>query len=356
MTTTTTTIDEGKLNELLGRAVNDLGAAMQAPLVVLGYRLGLYAALARGAATTAELASQTGTKERYVREWVRGQAAAGYVSYETGADRYFMTAEQALVFAHEDGPAYLVGGFEIALAAGKIEPRLAEAFRTGEGIGWHEHDDGVPCGTARFFAPGYRTNLTSRWIPALDGVTDKLRAGALVADVGCGHGLSTILMAEAFPCSTFIGFDYHDKSVEAARAKAREAGLEGRVSFQRATAKDFPGRGFDLVTMFDCLHDLGDPRGAAAHVREALAHDGTWMIVEPRAGARVEDNLNPVGRVYYSASTLVCTPGSLSQEIGLALGAQAGEQPIRALATEVGFARFRRAIETPLNAVFEARP
>ena len=352
----TPTIDEHKLNDLLGRVVNDLGAAMQTPLVVLGYRLGLYAALAEGAATTAELAERTGTKERYVREWVRGQAASGYVTYDPGADRYSMSPEQALLFAKEDGPAYLIGGFEVALAAGKVEPRLLQAFRTGEGIGWHEHDDGVPCGTARFFAPGYRANLVPSWIPALDGVAAKLRAGALVADVGCGHGVSTLLMAEAFPRSTFIGFDYHEESLEAARAATRKAGLEARVSFQRATAKTYPGRDFDLVTMFDCLHDLGDPLGAATHVRKTLAPDGTWMIVEPRAGARVQDNLNPVGRVFYSASALVCTPGSLSQEVGLALGAQAGEEPIRAIVAEAGFSRFRRATETPFNAVFETRP
>lgn len=354
--TTTTTIDDSKLNDLLGRAVTDLGAAMQAPLMVLGYRLGLYPALADGPLTTAELAERTGTAERYAREWVRSQAAAGYVAYDPETDRYHLTPEQALLFAQEDGPAYLIGGFEIALAAGKAEQRLMKAFRTGEGIGWHEHDEGVPCGTARFFAPGYRTNLVPSWIPALDGVEDKLRAGALVADVGCGHGISTLLMAEAYPRSTFIGFDYHEDSVAAANASAREAGLEGRVSFQRATAKDYPGRGFDLVTMFDCLHDLGDPLGAAHHVRETLAPDGTWMIVEPRASDRVEENLNPVGRVFYSASTLVCTPGSLAQEVGLALGAQAGERPIRTITSEAGFSRFRRAAETPFNFIYETRP
>ncbi len=352
---TTQMFDEGKFNELLGRAVVDLGAAMQAPLVVLGYKLGLYAALAEGPLTTTELATRTGCTERYVREWARCQAASGYVTYDSANDRFHLSPEQALLFAMEEGPAYLVGGFEIALAAGKIEPRLGDAFRSGRGIGWHEHDDGVPCGTARFFAPAYRANLVSNWIPALEGMQAKLRAGALVADVGCGHGVSTLLMAKAFPRSTFIGFDYHEESGAAATAAAAAAGLLGRVTFQRATAKDYPGTQFDLVTMFDCLHDLGDPMGAAGHVRDSLAADGTWMIVEPRAGDRVTDNFNPVGRVYYAASTLVCTPGSLSQEVGLALGAQAGEAPIRAIADRMGFRRFRRASETPLHAVYEVR-
>lgn len=349
-------IDETKLNELLGRAVTDLGAAMQTPLVVLGQRLGLYKALVEGPLTTAELAERTGTVERYAREWVRAQAASGYVTYDPRTDRYHLTPEQALLFAEEDGPGYLVGGFEIALAAGKSDTRLEEVFHTGEGIGWHEHHEGVPCGTARFFGPNYRANLVAHWLPALDGVIDKLLTGALVADVGCGHGISTLLMAEAFPRSTFVGIDYHEESIAAANEGAGRAGLQGRVSFQRGTAKDFPGRNFDLVTMFDCLHDLGDPQGAAAHVRRSLAPDGTWMIVEPRASDRVEENLNPVGRVFYSASTLVCTPGSLAQEVGLALGAQAGEAPVRAIAAEAGFSRFRKATETPFNLIFEARP
>jgi SAM-dependent methyltransferase/transcriptional regulator with XRE-family HTH domain len=352
---TTATINETLLNELLGRAVVDLGAAMQAPLMLLGERLGLYRALAGQALTTEELAGRTGTAERYVREWARGQAAAGYVTYDAEMDRYHLTPEQALLLAHESSPAYLLGGFEIAVAAGRIEPRLAEAFRTGQGIGWHEQDDGVCCGTARFYGPGYRAHLVQQWIPALDGVQEKLRAGALVADVGCGHGLSTLLLAEAFPNSTFLGFDYHEGSLDTARQNAREAGLESRVSFQRATAKSYPGRVFDLVAMFDCLHDLGDPVGAASHVRDTLAEDGTWMIVEPRAGDRVEENLNPVGRVFYAGSALICTPTSLSQEVGRALGAQAGEAAIRAVAEEAGFTRFRRVAETPFNLVFEAR-
>jgi SAM-dependent methyltransferase len=352
----TTAVDETRLNELLGRALVDIGAAMQAPLMLLGARLGLYGALAEDALTSAELAHRTGTAERYVREWVRGQAAAGFVTYDPATDRYHLSPEQALLLAHEGSPAYLLGGFEVALAMGRVAPRLEDAFRTGEGIGWHEHDDDLSCGTARFFEPGYSANLVPGWIPALKGIEAKLRAGALVADVGCGHGISTCLMAEAYPASTFLGFDYHQGSIDAATERARAAGLEGRISFQRATAKDYPGRGYDLVAMFDCLHDLGDPVGAALHVRETLAEDGVWMVVEPRAGDRVEENLNPVGRIFYSGSTLVCTPNSLSQEVGLALGAQAGETAIRAVTEEAGFTRFRRAAETPFNLVFEVRP
>ena len=355
-TTQAPAFDETRLHEVLGRAVVDLGAVMQAPLILIGRRLGLYRALAEEPLTSAQLAARTGTAERYVREWVRGQAAAGYATYDAATDRYSLTPEQALIFARQDSPAYLVGGFELALTLGRSQPRVEQAFRTGEGIGWHEHDDQMSCSMARFFEPGYRTHLVSEWIPALEGVEEKLRTGALVADVGCGHGISTRLLAEAFPRSTFLGFDYHAESIEAAQEDARQAGLEHHLSFQRATAKDYPGRGYDLVTMFDCLHDLGDPVGAAVHVRDSLAKDGTWMIVEPRAGDRVEENFNPVGRIYYSGSTLICTPTSLSQEVGLALGAQAGEAAICAIAAEAGFTRFRRAAETPFNLVFEARP
>jgi SAM-dependent methyltransferase len=323
--------------------------------MLLGDRLGLYRALAESSRTIAELAHRTGTDERYVREWVRGQAAAGYVTYEPRAERYSLSPEQALLFADETSPAFLLGGFEVALVAGRVQERLEEAFRTGEGIGWHDHETALSCSTARFFAPAYRANLVAGWLPALDGVTDKLSGGALVADVGCGLGVSTLLMAEAYPATTFLGFDYHLPSIDAAREAARRAGLEDRATFQRSTAKDFPGQGYDLIAMFDCLHDLGDPLGAARHVRGALAADGTWMIVEPQAGDRVEENLNPVGRLYYGASALVCTPTSLSQEVGLALGAQAGEAAIRQVVEEAGFTQFRRAAETPFNIVFEAR-
>lgn len=348
-------IDESRLHELLGRAIVDIGAVMQAPLMQIGARLGLYRALVGNSLTTVELADATGTTERYVREWVRGQAAAGYVTYDPETDSYTLTPEQALVLADDASPVYLMGGFTLARTMGRMEERLEEAFRTGAGIAWHDHEDGLACSTARFFEPGYRAHIVRDWIPALDGVESKLRAGALVADVGCGHGVSTLLMAEAYPRSTFLGFDYHEPSIAAARHGARTAGLEGRASFQCALASDFPGEGYDLVAMFDCLHDLGDPVGAAARVRRSLAEDGTWMIVEPRAGDRVQDNLTPIGRVYYAGSTLVCTPTSLSQEVGRALGAQAGEAAIRAVVTEAGFTRFRRAAETPFNAVFEAR-
>jgi SAM-dependent methyltransferase len=349
-------VDAERLNELLGQAVVDIGAVMQAPLMLIGSRLGLYKALSAEPLATAELARSTGTAERYVREWVRSQAAGGYVSFDPATDRYFLSPEQALIFAREESPAYLLGGFELALTMGRVQDRIEHAFRTGEGIGWHDHDPNLSCATARFFEPGYRANIVTKWIPALEGVEEKLRIGGLVADVGCGHGLSTRLLAEAFPASTFLGFDYHADSIEAADQDARRTGLEGRVSFQRESAKSYPGQGYDLVTMFDCLHDLGDPVGAAIHVKESLAKEGTWMIVEPHASDRVEENLNPVGRIYYSASTLVCTPTSLSQEVGRALGAQAGEAAIRAIAEEAGFSRFRRAAESPFNLVFEARP
>jgi SAM-dependent methyltransferase len=355
MTTTEQTIDEAKLNEFMGNFVGDLGAALSAANVVIGDRLGLYRAMADGEPVTPEeLAERTGTDARYVREWLSGQAAGGYVTYSDG--RFSLSPEQSFALAQEGSPAFVPGAFQLATSLVKDEEKIASAFRTGEGVGWHEHHHDLFAGTERFFRPGYSANLISSWIPALDGVEANLQAGAKVADIGCGHGASTILMAEAYPNSTFIGFDYHDASIEAAREKAAAAGVDGRVSFEIATAKEYPGNGYNLVAMFDCLHDMGDPAGAAAHVLETLAADGTWMIVEPFANDRLEDNLNPVGRVYYSASTLVCTPASRDQEVGLALGAQAGEGRLRAVVTEGGFTRFRRATETPFNLVLEARP
>jgi SAM-dependent methyltransferase len=352
-------IDQEKLHALLGRAIGDFGGTFHAALVVTGDRLGLYKALAAaGPLTPAELAASTGTAERYVREWLNAQAAGGYVDYDPSSGRYQLSPEQALLLADETSPVFFVGGFESATAAARIEPRLVEAFRTGEGIGWNEHADGLFSGTERFFRSGYAANLVPSWIPALDGVEAKLQSGASVADVGCGHGASTILMAQAYPRSTFVGYDYHAPSVQIARERAAEAGVADRVRFEVARATDYPGRGFDLVTMFDCLHDLGDPAGAAAHVRQTLAESGTWMIVEPNAGDSVEDNLTPVGRAFYAASTLICTPNALSQETGEtgeALGAQVGERRIRELAGEAGFAHFRRAAETPFNLIFEAR-
>jgi SAM-dependent methyltransferase len=357
MAPTSEVIDQAKLDEFMGRFVGDLGAALSAALVVIGDRLGLYRAMGDGEPVTAEeLADRTGTDPRYVREWLCNQAAGGYVSYDAAEGTFSLSPEQAFALAQEGSPAFMPGAFQLATALIKDEPKITDAFRTGGGVGWHEHNHDLFAGTERFFRPGYSANLVSAWIPSLEGVQAKLESGGLVADVGCGHGASTMIMAEAFPRSRFIGFDYHDASIAHARAAAERAGLGDRVSFEAASAKQFAGSGFDLICMFDCLHDMGDPVGAAAHVHEALAPDGTWMIVEPYAGDRVEDNLNPVGRVYYGASTLVCTPASRDQEVGLALGAQAGEARLRAVVTEGGFSRFRRAAETPFNIVLEARP
>ncbi|MBE2314748.1 class I SAM-dependent methyltransferase [Solirubrobacter sp. CPCC 204708] len=345
---TTQTIDEAKLQDFVMTAVGELGATLNAALVVIGDRLGLYKAMAgAGALTPRELADKTQTSERYVREWLNAQAAGGYVAYEDG--RYALPAEHAMALAEEDSPVFLPGAFQLMTAAVRDEPKIAEAFKSGAGVGWHQHGHDLFEGCERFFRPGYQHNLTQTWIPALEGVEDKLRAGARVADVGCGHGASTLIMADAYPASDVRGFDYHDASIAAANAKASAA------SFQVASAQDFPGHDYDLVTTFDCLHDMGDPVRAAHHIRQALAADGTWLLVEPFAGDTVEENLNPVGRVYYAVSTLVCTPASLSQDVGLALGAQAGEARLRDVVTAAGFTRFRRVAETPFNLVFEVR-
>jgi SAM-dependent methyltransferase len=349
-------LDMDKLNAFIGQFVTDLGAAVHAGMVVIGEKLGLYKALATGPMTPAELAAKTATDERYVREWLASQAAGGYITYNEASNTFSLTQEQAFTLASEDSPAYLPGALELALGSLAAVPRITESFRTGAGMGWGEHDDGVFHGCEKFFRPGYAANLVSAWIPALDDVKQKLEAGARVADVGCGKGASTLLMAKAFPNSRFFGFDYHDKSIEAARESAQRQGVAGRVTFEVAKAKEFPGQDYDFVAVFDCLHDMGDPVGAAAHVRQSLAKDGTWMIVEPFANDRLKDNLNPVGRVYYSFSTLLCTPCSRSQEVGLCLGAQAGEKRIREVVSSAGFTRFRRATETPFNIVYEARP
>jgi SAM-dependent methyltransferase len=349
-------LDMNKLNAFIGQFVGDLGAAVHAGMVVLGERLGLYKALAAGAMSSAELAAKTQTDERYVREWLSSQAAGGYVTYDEKTNKFGLTEEQAFTLAREDSPAYLPGAFELALGSLSAIPRIADSFRSGNGMGWHEHDDAVFHGCEKFFRPAYAANLASSWIPALNGVQDKLEAGARVADVGCGIGASTILMAKAFPKSKFFGFDYHDKSIEAARESALRQGIADRVTFEVAKAKEYPGKDYDFVAVFDCLHDMGDPIGAAAHVKKSLGMDGTWMIVEPFANDSLKDNLNPVGRVYYSFSTLLCTPCSRSQEVGLCLGAQAGETRIRQVVTSAGFTRFRRAAETPFNIVYEARP
>jgi SAM-dependent methyltransferase len=342
-TTDAAQLDQAKLDAFVGR--------------FLGERLGLYQAMADGEPVTpATLASLTGTTERYVAEWLAAQAAAGYVAYDATAGAFRLPPEHAALLVDRDAPVFTPGASQLAASGVNDEPMITEAFRTGEGVAWHAHHPDLFVGCERFFRPGYAAHLTSEWLPALEGVEDKLRAGARVADIGCGHGASTIIMARAYPASAFTGFDYHDASIDAARRAAEEDGLGDRVSFQVAAAQDYPGSGYDLVTSFDCLYDMGDPVGAARHVLSTLAPDGTWMIVEPYANDRPKDNLTPVGKIYYSASTLVCTPASRAQELGLALGAQAGESRMRDVVTQAGFGRFRRAAETPVNIVYEARP
>ncbi|GGG86269.1 class I SAM-dependent methyltransferase [Edaphobacter dinghuensis] len=350
-------IDETKLNAFMHRAVGDMGAAMHAVLIVLGDKLGLYKAMGDGRPVTpVELASRTGTSERYVREWLNANAASGYIVYDADSQRYTLPPEQALALAVENSPAFLPGAFQIISSCFNDQSKIENAFRSGKGVGWHEHHHDLFHGTERFFRPGYIANLISQWVPALDDVQAKLRRGAKVADIGCGLGSSTILMAKAFPKSEFYGFDYHGKSIELARQEAKRDAVEDHLHFEVATAKDYPGQEYDFVACFDCLHDMGDPVGAAAHVRSTMKDDGTWMIVEPFAEDATEANHNPIGRVFYSASTLLCVPASISQEVGLALGAQAGEKRIGEVVRAGGFTRFRRATQTPFNLVFEARP
>jgi ubiquinone/menaquinone biosynthesis C-methylase UbiE len=348
-------LETDKLNDFIHRFVGDLGATAAAGGVVIGHNLGLYKALAGSPSTAEELASRTGTNPRYVAEWLRGQAAGGYVQYD-GADTYSMTEEQAFVLTDPDGPVYAPGAFILTLGALKAVPRITEAFKTGAGMGWHEHDHDVFTGCEQFFRNGYIANLVSAWLPALDGVTDKLQAGAKVADIGCGLGASTILMATEYPNSRFTGSDYHGGSIELARKRASDAGVAERVNFEVATASAFSGTGYDLAATFDCLHDMGDPLSAARHIRQVLKPDGTWLVVEPAAADTTAGNMNPVGRVYYNASTLLCVPNARSQPGGYALGAQAGEAAIRQVTTDAGFTRFRRASETPFNIVYEVRP
>jgi SAM-dependent methyltransferase len=352
--------DMQKLDELVGRLVNDVGAAMSGALVVLGDQVGLYRAMADGVPrTVAELSARTDVRERYLQEWLSAQAAAGYVTFDDGNQTFSLTPEQAMIFADENSPAYFVGAFDIVQSMWMDEPKVADAFRSGKGVGWHEHSTCLFRGTERFFRTGYNAHLVNEWIPSLAGVSERLEQGGHVADVGCGHGASTILMAKAFPAARFTGFDYHGPSIDRAKVAAEEAGVSDRVTFRQSAASDYSASdangGYDLVTMFDCLHDMGDPVGAARHVRDTLAEGGTWMIVEPFAHDRLKDNLNPVGRVYYGASTMICTPASLSQDVGLGLGAQAGEMKLRKVAMDAGFQHFRRATETPFNMVFEAR-
>lgn len=349
-------IDMDAVMAFVGAFVGDLGATIGAGNVLLGERLGLYRALAQGPADARTLASATDTDPRYVDEWLRGQAAGGYVEHDPGTGTYSMTPEKAFALTDPSGPLFLPGAFELALGAVKALPEIEHAFRTGAGYGWHEHDPDVFTGCERFFRPGYLMHLLPEWIPALDGVAAKLEQGGRVADLGCGHGASTVLMAEAFPRSTFVGSDYHQGSIDAARERAAEAGVTDRVRFDVAGAQALADHDLDLVTTFDCLHDMGDPLGAAQHVRRSLAPDGTWMIVEPAAGDTVASNLNPVGRVFYGFSTFLCVPNAVSQSGGYALGAQAGEAAIRQVVTDAGFTRFRRVAETPFNHVYEARP
>lgn len=349
--------DQEKLNAFIGKALGDIGAAASAALVILGDKLGLYRALSQeGPLTSQQLADKTGTSERYVREWLANQAAGGYVEYDPASRAFRLPPEQAFMLADETSPLYVHGVFQIIQAMMVDEPHIAERFKTGEGFGWHEHDARLFEGTERFFRPGYNAHLVGEWIPALDGVEEKLQRGATVADVGCGLGASTIIMAQAYPKSRFFGYDYHPESIELARKRASAAGVSDRVTFDIARAQEFPAKDYDLVTLFDCLHDMGDPVSAAKHIRGALAADGTWMLVEPFANDRIEENLNPIGRIFYAASTILCTPSSLSQEVGLALGAQAGESRLRKVAVDGGFARFRRATQTPFNLIFEVKP
>jgi ubiquinone/menaquinone biosynthesis C-methylase UbiE len=346
-------LDTTKLESLLGTMVNELGAAANAALVLIGDKLGLFRALAGTALTPAGLAKKTGTHERYVREWLAAQAASGFVTYDAAAGTFALSPEQAAVFADEESAVNMTGGFYSLAAVFADEPKLTQAFRTGKGVGWGDHCNCLFCGVERFFRPGYKAHLLGEWLPALDGVVAKLERGAKVADVGCGHGASTLIMAKAFPNSQFIGIDFHDASIAHARQHANGV---GNVRFETARAQDYAGSGFDLVTMFDALHDMGDPVGAAAHARKTLKQDGTLMLVEPMAGDSLAENLNPVGRIYYAFSTSVCVPASLGQEVGAALGAQAGEKRLAEVVRQAGFSRFRRAAETPFNMVLEARP
>jgi SAM-dependent methyltransferase len=348
-------MDHSKVMEFLGQVVTDLGAAGAAGLTAIGSRLGLYSALAQGPATPEQLAERTGCHPRYLTEWLRGQAAGGYISYDSGSEQFFLTDEQQFCLADPNGPN-LPAASLIILGYLRAEPQIAEAFRSGEGFGWHQHDENVFVGCDAFYRPGYVAELVPNWIPALDGVEAKLTAGGRVADVGCGLGSSSILLAEAFPNSSIVGSDYHAESIELAAKKAAEAGVSDRVRFEVSSAQTFAGDNYDLVTMFDCLHDMGDPLGAARRVREALAPDGTWLLVEPFASDNVEENFNPVGRLYYAGSTFLCVPNGMSQPGGYALGAQAGAAPIRQVAVDAGFTRFRQVAATPFNLVYEIRP
>src|SRR5579863_7065850 len=352
-----TMVDDAKLHQFMGQMLSDLGGAASIALVRIGDALGLYKALhVKGPMTVAELAAEAGVHQRYLREWLSHQAASNYLSYDPSTQKFALPEEQAMVFAIEDSPVYMPGAFDLMAALLDSQPKVAAAFRTGGGVAWGDHGACLFCAVARFFRPGYHNNLLSAWLPALDGVVDKLNRGARVADVGCGHGWSTVTMAKAFPNSQFIGYDFHPGSIDAARVHAQSHGVAKNTRFEVGTAKDYGEADLDLVTFFDCLHDMGDPAGAAAHVRGSLRPDGAWMVVEPIAGDSLEQNLNPIGRIYYAGSTMVCVATSLSQEVGAALGAQAGEAKLREVITAGGFRQVRRATETPFNMILEARP
>ena len=350
-------MDEAKLHQFVGQMLNDLGGAVSVALVRMGDALGLYKSLhQKGPMTVKELAAEVGVNERYLREWASHHAASNYLSYDPATQKFTLPPEQAMVFAIDDSPVNMIGAFDSMIAFTGNQDKVQPAFKHGGGVAWGDQSTCLFCAVARFFRPGYQNHLVSEWLPALEGVVAKLERGARVADVGCGHGISTMLMAKAFPNSEFIGYDFHPSSIEAAKAHAAENGISSNTQFEVATAKDYPGKDFDLVAFFDCLHDMGDPAGAAAHVRQSLKPDGSWMIVEPMAGDRLEDNLNPIGRLYYGASTMVCVPTSLAQEVGAALGAQAGEAKLREVISAGGFSNVRRATETPFNMILEARP
>jgi SAM-dependent methyltransferase len=349
-------VNTDRLNAFMGKMLGDMGATANAALIKIGDRLGLYKTLAaKGPMTAADLAKTTGTNERCVREWLSAQTASGYVDYDPTSRAFSMQPEQAMVFADEDSPVFMGGIGDLMAAMVLDEPKVADAFKSGKGLGWNDRAECLFCGTARFFRTTYKHHLVQEWLPALDGVVKKLERGAKVVDIGCGHGVSTIMMAKAYPNSKFFGFDAHPGSIDTARKAAQAEGLGERVSFAVATAKTFPANGYDLVCFFDCLHDMGDPVGALTHVASTMSKDGTCMLVEPFANDTLEQNLNPVGRLFYAASTMICTPASMAQEVGLALGAQAGEARLREVAKAGGFKQFRRAAETPFNLVLEAR-
>jgi len=348
-------VDQDKLNQFVSKFVGDLGASIHGPSILIGEQLGLYKALSEGPMSPNDLAKRTGITERYAREWLAAQAASGYVNYDVATGRFWMSPEQKFTLTNEDSPVYIPGAFYIVASLYKDQRKLADTYRSGKGFGWHEHHNDLFLGTLKFFKPGYIANLVSSWLPSLEGVVSKLQEGARVADVGCGYGASTIIMAKAFPNSKFIGYDYHLESIETARNAAITAGVTDNTDFEVAMAKDYKSKDLDLVTFFDCLHDMGDPAGAARHVHDSLKPDGTWMVVEPAAKEKMEENLNPVGRVFYNASSMVCVPSSLAQEVGLGLGAQASDQDLRSVMQAGGFARIRKAAETPFNRVFEAR-